>query len=62
MAFVHSSVLSVVRVALRKRKEAIDNSDTVAQSRHETSLSVIKPNWLAKEWADWAADGYPPIR
>jgi len=56
-----STPLVVVQVAMRKRKQAIDATDTPAQLRAEATLNAIKPGWLANEWAVWQAAGYPVI-
>jgi len=58
----HENVLPVVRVAIRKREEAINASDLNAQVRYEASLNAMKPGWLANEYAKWVSDGKPPIR
>jgi len=61
MAWVESSVLAVVRVAMRKRKAAVDAVDAPAQTRQETELNALKPDWLATSYADWQTAGFPAI-
>jgi hypothetical protein len=61
MAWVESAVLAVVRVALRKRKAAVDAADGAEQTRHEASLAKLDPNWSAKN-TDWANAGYPSVK
>jgi hypothetical protein len=60
-------VFAVLQVGMRKRKQAIDVADALAQARAEKSLDALAParpgygGWLAVEWAAWAAAGYPSI-
>ena len=61
MAWIPADVLFVVQVAIRERKRAIDALDAPAQTRIETELNALKPDWLATTYADWQAAGYPAI-
>lgn len=61
MAGLMKAVPVVLQVALRKRKAAIDAGDAVAQARVEVTLTALKSNWLAVEYAAWQAAGFPVI-
>ena len=47
--------------AMKARRAAILATDAPAQARAEASLNALKPGWLAAEYADWAAAGYPAL-
>lgn len=61
MAWIPADVYFVVQVAMRKRKAAIDATDTAAQTRAETSLTALDSDWLSTVWVDWQTAGYPAI-
>lgn len=46
---------------MRKRKAAVDAVDAPAQTRQETELNALKPDWLATSYADWQTAGFPAI-
>ena len=54
-------VASVVLVAMRNYKAAVDAVDAEATARAQASLNALDSDWLTTVYAEWQGLGFPTI-